>query len=147
MKDLELRGAGNLLGAEQSGFVAAIGLDTYTRLLEDTIRPHEGGRRRRCRTRRRDRGGCSVPPRMGTSRMPRRNCTSTDASPASKTRLRRGAIQAEIRDRYGPLPAEVARLLMTARLRLLGTALGIERDSRPGRCRPGHVPRRSRARA
>jgi transcription-repair coupling factor (superfamily II helicase) len=38
MKDLELRGAGNLLGAEQSGFVTAVGLDTYTRLLEDTIR-------------------------------------------------------------------------------------------------------------
>ena len=38
LKDLELRGAGNLLGAEQSGFVHAVGLDTYTRLLEETIR-------------------------------------------------------------------------------------------------------------
>src|SRR5690606_29998522 len=42
MKDLELRGAGNLLGAEQSGFVTAVGLDTYTRLLEDTIKRMKG---------------------------------------------------------------------------------------------------------
>jgi transcription-repair coupling factor (superfamily II helicase) len=38
LKDLELRGAGNILGGAQSGFVHAVGLDTYTRLLEETIR-------------------------------------------------------------------------------------------------------------
>ena len=38
LKDLELRGAGNILGAEQSGFVHAVGLDTYGRLLEKTVR-------------------------------------------------------------------------------------------------------------
>src|SRR4029078_13002752 len=37
MKDMELRGAGNLLGAEQSGFVHAVGFDMYLRMLEETV--------------------------------------------------------------------------------------------------------------
>src|SRR5690606_8353213 len=43
LKDLELRGAGNILGGEQSGVVHAVGLDPYTRLLEDTIRRLKSG--------------------------------------------------------------------------------------------------------
>src|ERR687895_423933 len=38
LKDLELRGAGNLLGPEQSGFVQAVGFDMYLRMLEETVR-------------------------------------------------------------------------------------------------------------
>jgi len=38
LKDLELRGAGNLLGPEQSGFVHAVGFDMYLRMLEETVR-------------------------------------------------------------------------------------------------------------
>ena len=38
LKDLEMRGAGNLLGAEQSGFVHAVGFDMYLRMLEETVR-------------------------------------------------------------------------------------------------------------
>src|SRR5213075_1967996 len=37
LKDLEMRGAGNLLGAEQSGFVHAVGFDMYLRMLEETV--------------------------------------------------------------------------------------------------------------
>ena len=37
MEDLELRGAGNLLGDEQHGFIAAVGFDLYCRLLRETI--------------------------------------------------------------------------------------------------------------
>ena len=44
LKDLELRGAGNLLGAEQSGFVHAVGFDLYLRLLDDTVRRVQAGR-------------------------------------------------------------------------------------------------------
>ena len=44
LRDLELRGAGNLLGADQSGFAHAVGLDTYLRLLEKTVeRLKKGG--------------------------------------------------------------------------------------------------------
>ena len=42
MKDLEIRGAGNLLGAEQSGFINAVGFDLYTRLLADAILEMKG---------------------------------------------------------------------------------------------------------
>ena len=38
MRDLELRGAGNLLGADQSGFASQIGLDAYMRLLKKTVK-------------------------------------------------------------------------------------------------------------
>jgi transcription-repair coupling factor (superfamily II helicase) len=41
-RDLEIRGAGNLLGAEQSGHIAEVGIETYLRLLEDTVRELKG---------------------------------------------------------------------------------------------------------
>ncbi|HEX8983339.1 MAG TPA: transcription-repair coupling factor [Ktedonobacterales bacterium] len=44
MKDLEIRGAGNLLGAEQSGFMNSVGFDLYTRLLAESIAEMEGKR-------------------------------------------------------------------------------------------------------
>jgi transcription-repair coupling factor (superfamily II helicase) len=127
MKDLEMRGAGNLLGGEQSGFVTAVGLDTYTRLLEDTIKRMKGQK-------------------------PAEDVAPTDVSiegaaflpddyvqdAAQKLHLYRRlsrveavgevvAIRAEVRDRYGPPPAEVERLFVAAQLRLLGTQLGVER--------------------
>ncbi len=42
LKDLELRGAGNILGAEQSGFALSVGVDVYLRMLEDTVRSLKG---------------------------------------------------------------------------------------------------------
>ena len=50
MKDLEIRGAGNLLGAEQSGFANAVGFDLYTRLLSDAILEMKGEQAERHRT-------------------------------------------------------------------------------------------------
>jgi transcription-repair coupling factor (superfamily II helicase) len=126
MKDLELRGAGNLLGAEQSGFVSMVGLDTYTRLLEDTIKRLKG-----------DVSVTREPTDVtieGAAYLP----DEYIADAAQKLHLYRRlsrletpeevvAVHAEVRDRYGPPPAEVKRLLAAARLRLLGTGLGVER--------------------
>ena len=42
MRDLEIRGAGNLLGSEQSGFMAAVGYDLYVKMIEDTVRELRG---------------------------------------------------------------------------------------------------------
>jgi transcription-repair coupling factor (superfamily II helicase) len=106
MKDLELRGAGNLLGAEQSGFVTAIGLDTYTRLLEDTIRRMKDGDQPA-----REPADVTM---EGAAYLP----DEYIADPAQKLHLYRRlsrlesaaeivALHAEIRDRYGPPPAEV----------------------------------------
>jgi transcription-repair coupling factor (superfamily II helicase) len=126
MKDLELRGAGNLLGAEQSGFVQAIGLDTYTRLLEDTIKRMKGDV-----TIEREPADVTI---EGAAYLP----DEYIADPAQKLHLYRRlsrtisvteilALQAEIRDRYGPPPAEVQRLLLAARVRIIGTDAGVER--------------------
>jgi transcription-repair coupling factor (superfamily II helicase) len=126
MKDLEMRGAGNLLGAQQSGFVQAVGLDAYTRLLEDTIK--------------RMKGGVAVEREPTDVTMEGAAYLPDDyiADPAQKLHLYRRlsrvehvaevlALHAELRDRFGPPPLEVQRLLMAARLRLSGTAAGVER--------------------
>jgi transcription-repair coupling factor (superfamily II helicase) len=127
MKDLELRGAGNLLGAAQSGFVHAVGLDTYTRLLEDTIRKL-----------REDKSAEQHPPAEvnveGSAFLPDAYVPDASQKLHLYRRLSRieqvsevHALAAEVRDRYGPLPVEVERLMSAAALRLLGTRLGVER--------------------
>jgi transcription-repair coupling factor (superfamily II helicase) len=126
LKDLELRGAGNILGAEQSGFVHAVGLDTYTRLLESTIRRmREGEQEPRSPTEVTLEGAAFLP-----------DDYIADAAQKLNIYRRLSRIEAagqittlhdEIRDRYGALPQEAERLFGAARLRLLGTRLGIER--------------------
>ncbi|HSJ15465.1 MAG TPA: transcription-repair coupling factor [Longimicrobiales bacterium] len=126
LKDMELRGAGNLLGAEQSGFVSAVGLDTYTRLLEDTIRRMRGEVPADLVATEVSIGGSALLPdgyvADGAQKLHLYRRLSRVATVAEVTTL-----QAEVRDRYGPPPAEVEHLFLAARLRLLGTALGIER--------------------
>jgi transcription-repair coupling factor (superfamily II helicase) len=127
LKDLELRGAGNILGSAQSGFVHAVGFDTYMRLLEQTIRTIRG-----------ESTGAEHPMTEvsveGAALIP----DSYVADEAQKLHLYRRLSQAgdvsvvetlrrELRDRYGPIPYEVDTLLTTASLRLLGRELGIER--------------------
>jgi len=127
LKDLELRGAGNILGAAQSGFVHAVGLDTYTRLLEDTIR-----RLREDKTA--EKHAPTDVTVQGSAYLP----DAYIADGAQKLHLYRrlsrveqisevDALANEMRDRYGPPPPEVQRLIAGAALRLLGTTLGIER--------------------
>ena len=127
LKDLELRGAGSILGGEQSGFVHAVGLDTYTRLLEDTIRKLK-----------QDKTTVQYAPTevniQGAAFLP----DAYMADPAQKLSLYRRLskvetiseirmLAGEVRDRYGPPPPEVGRLLAGAQFRLLGTQLGVER--------------------
>jgi transcription-repair coupling factor (superfamily II helicase) len=127
LKDLELRGAGNILGAEQSGFVHAVGIETYTRLLEDTIRRMRGEQI----------GEVFPAPEIsleGAAYLPDGYIPESSQKLHLYRRLSRleeieqvGALRAELRDRFGPPPPEVERLLATAALRLLGTRLGVER--------------------
>jgi transcription-repair coupling factor (superfamily II helicase) len=127
LKDLELRGAGNILGSAQSGFVHAVGFETYMRLLEQTVRQLKDGGR----TTERALAEVSVD---GTALVP----DAYIADEAQKLHLYRrlsklgkaeevDALRHELRDRYGPVPPEVETLLATRALRLLGMSLGIER--------------------
>jgi transcription-repair coupling factor (superfamily II helicase) len=128
MKDLELRGAGNLLGAEQSGFVHAVGLDTYSRLLEKTIerlKATQEGRPTYPTPEVSTRGAALIPDDYIADasqklQLYRRLSRITSAHEAVDLR-------AEVRDRFGPPPAEVANLIGAAALRLLGSRLGLER--------------------
>ena len=126
LKDMELRGAGNLLGPEQSGFVHAVGFDLYLRLLDEAV----------TRMMRGDKAP-PAPPTDVTLDIP---CYLPDdyiASPEVKLDLYRrlGAatvvdqvdeIKDEVRDRFGPLPPPADAYLAVARLRLLGAPLGAE---------------------
>lgn len=149
LKDLELRGAGNLLGADQSGFAHAVGMDTYLRLLERTVSRLKRGELA-------DEGAGEVEVHLsGSAFLP----DSYIPDPAQKLHLYRrlsrveelggvAALREELADRFGPLPAEVERLLDAQTLRIVGRGLGVERISIQDRMarvtfRAGVVPRMS----
>jgi transcription-repair coupling factor (superfamily II helicase) len=126
LKDLELRGAGNLLGAEQSGHAQAVGFDLYLRWLEETVRALRG------------QGGAEqpLPPDVVLDRpahLPDRYVPDDDVKLDLYRRLARSGSSGEIdglrdemRERFGPLPAEAETLLDMARLRVTGGALGLQ---------------------
>jgi transcription-repair coupling factor (superfamily II helicase) len=127
LKDLELRGAGNILGSQQSGFVHAVGLDTYMRLLDDTIKQLKGGKGE-------SRVQLAEVSVDGAALIPDDYVTDEAQKLNFYRRLSRvetveaaEAIRGELRDRFGPLREEVETLIATAQLRLLGGELGIER--------------------
>ena len=126
LKDLELRGAGNLLGAEQSGHAQAVGFDLYLRWLEETVRAlrGQGG------------GEQPLPPDVVLDRpahLPDGYVPDDDVKLDLYRRLARSASSGEIdalrdemRERFGPPPAEAETLLDMARLRVTGGALGLQ---------------------
>ena len=148
LKDLELRGAGNLLGADQSGFAHAVGLDVYLRLLERTVD----------KLRKMD-GTVEHPePEValgGSAYLPDGYISDPGQKLHLYRRLSRIGFHAEVEglrqelaDRFGPPPPEVERLLDQGTLRLLGRSLGIERimvrdEAARITFRPGVVPRLS----
>ena len=103
MRDLEIRGAGNLLGDEQSGHVAAIGFELYLEMLNDAVLQRAGARSRpsaRCGWRSRSR---RTSPATTCRSRPRRS-TSTGASRWPATLEEVAALRDEIEDRFGPVP-------------------------------------------
>jgi transcription-repair coupling factor (superfamily II helicase) len=122
--DLELRGAGNLLGGEQSGHMDALGFDLYTQMLERTVAELRGEEVE-------DETGVSINlgvnvaiPEDYISDMGQRLRTYKRVSSARDEETLR-AIRAETEDRYGRLPPEVERLFDYARLRLVAEAVGV----------------------
>jgi len=122
--DLELRGAGNLLGGEQSGHIEAVGLDLYVKLLEQTILELKGQAPRDSpRTVLNLRVDLRIPEEYVPEvhqRMSlyKRVSQVRDAGEVAK-------LAEELRDRYGPFPPEVEGLLHYAALRLRAEALGV----------------------
>jgi transcription-repair coupling factor (superfamily II helicase) len=124
MRDLEIRGAGNLLGAEQSGHIAAVGFDTYAQLLAESVAelrgepvPEEKEIRIELPVR------AFLPVAYLGQESLRLELYRRVASARSDEELDR--IRAEAEDRFGPLPSEAGTLLEVARLRVLAERLGI----------------------
>jgi transcription-repair coupling factor (superfamily II helicase) len=129
--DLELRGAGNLLGGEQSGHIDAVGFDLYTQMLERSVREMKGE---------------AVEDEVSTSlnlgvdiRIPEEYIY--DVSQRLRTYKRISSaeseeelsdMRAEIADRYGPIPETVDSLFEYSRLRRESSLLGIISIDREG---------------
>ncbi|HET8714123.1 MAG TPA: transcription-repair coupling factor [Gemmatimonadales bacterium] len=130
LRDLELRGAGNLLGGEQSGHVQAVGFDMYLRWLEETVRGLKSGEAGRGKREE------FAPPDVtldAPAHLPDAYVSDDDTKLDLYRRLARAeqpgeihAVRDELRDRFGPLPPEAERLLLVAELRALGARAGLE---------------------
>ena len=126
MRDLEIRGAGNLLGPEQHGFMTSVGFDLYCRMVDEVVQELQG------------KAVALLPEPEVSSDLPafvpdeyivdrdekldvyRRMAALTDLGTLE-------ALGVELRDRFGPPPSEVVHLLELKRLRLMGRDRGVER--------------------
>jgi transcription-repair coupling factor (superfamily II helicase) len=129
--DLELRGAGNLLGGEQSGHIASIGFETYCRLLEETVRELRGETvEEEVRSNLRLQTEIHIPTDYIADETQRLRAYKRLAGMRSDAE--RQAIETELADRYGPLPQPVSNLMDYALLKSLAEAVrvsSIERRS------------------
>jgi transcription-repair coupling factor (superfamily II helicase) len=122
--DLELRGAGNLLGGEQSGHMEALGFDLYTQMLERTVAELRGEEVEDETSVTLNLGVDVAIPEEYISDMGQRLRTYKRVSSA-RDEATLTSIRTETEDRYGRIPASVDRLFAYARLRKLSEELGI----------------------
>ncbi len=122
-RDLEIRGAGNLLGAEQSGHITAVGMETYMRMLEETVRELQGEE-----VRERPSAVIDLPVAMG---IPRDYLPDANLRMEVYRRIAAGEdaeeeILAELADRFGRPPPLVRALVAAARLKRRAEELGVQ---------------------
>jgi transcription-repair coupling factor (superfamily II helicase) len=127
MKDLEIRGAGNLLGAEQSGFMNSVGFDLYCKLLAEAVQELQGKQQAEVST-----ANTSVdlpldaylPDEYIGDRTLKVNFYQRLASLGTSEQVE--AMSAEMTDRFGPLPQATQNLLAIVRLKVEAAQLGYE---------------------
>ncbi|HET9766899.1 MAG TPA: transcription-repair coupling factor [Thermoanaerobaculia bacterium] len=122
-RDLEIRGAGNMLGAEQSGHIAAVGIETYMRLLEETMRELRGEVVEDAPSATLD---LPVPMAIPTDYIDNANLRMEVYRRISTAEVEPEAILAELRDRFGPPPQAVYQLLEVAGLKRLAERLRVQ---------------------
>jgi transcription-repair coupling factor (superfamily II helicase) len=131
LKDLEIRGAGNVLGVEQSGHVAGVGFDLYVRLVGEAVEAYRAAADGQTVTTPEESKDVRIdlpvdahlPPEYIASDRLRLEGYRRLASATSDSDI--AAVIDELIDRYGPLPEPAERLVAVARLRLLCKASGI----------------------
>ncbi|MGH7492441.1 MAG: transcription-repair coupling factor [bacterium] len=131
MRDLEIRGAGNLLGAEQSGMIDAIGFDLYQRILEEAVRETRREAMPEAEPLPVQHDECKVE-LDGDAYLPDDYVSLPTERVAIYRHLAEAkklseieAIAEELKDRFGRLPVPAQNLLGLASVRLLGTILGL----------------------
>ena len=125
MRDLEIRGAGDLLGAEQSGHVAAVGFELYVELLGEAVAELSGARRAVARPVRVDAHiDAYVPSTYIPSEAQKIDLHRRLALAESEEELRE--LRAAAEDRYGPLPEPVEHLFAIQEAKLMLARLGAD---------------------
>jgi transcription-repair coupling factor (superfamily II helicase) len=139
MRDLEIRGAGNLLGDEQSGHVAALGFELYVEMLAEAVAELSGERRIAARPVRVDaRVDAYVPAEYISSEALKIDLHRRLALTESEDELRE--LQAATEDRFGPLPEPVENLFLIQDAKLKLARAGADYlVFRGGRASVGHV--------
>jgi transcription-repair coupling factor (superfamily II helicase) len=129
--DLEIRGAGNLLGGQQSGHIDAVGFEMYMKLLEETIRELKG---EDLEDDRRATVNLKVDFRLDEAFIPDMNqrLMVYRRMAGARTEDEIARIVDEARDRYGPPPVALLNLADYARIRVLADGLGINTVNREG---------------
>ena len=129
--DLEIRGAGNLLGGQQSGHIDAVGFDMYVKLLEDTIRELKG---EELDDDVRAAVSLGVSLKIDEDYVPDMNQRLMVYRKVAASRTEDELTRAleEIADRYGPPPPSVLHLAGYGRIRIAADRLGIETIDREG---------------
>ncbi|KUI40979.1 transcription-repair coupling factor [Mycobacterium sp. GA-1199] len=131
MKDLEIRGAGNVLGAEQSGHVAGVGFDLYVRLVGEAVEAYRAAADDKTVAAPEETKDVRIdlpvdahlpPDYIGSDRLRLEGYRRLAAAPDQKAV---DAVVEELVDRYGPLPEPARRLVAVARLRLLLREYGV----------------------
>jgi transcription-repair coupling factor (superfamily II helicase) len=128
MRDLEIRGAGNLLGTEQSGQIGAVGFDLYCRLLQEAVGELRDGEIER-----------ALPPQPPAIDLPMRayipeeyvndldmRLTIYQRLAKLSTSKQVAEMAEELKDRFGPMPSPVTNLLYAIKVRILAMDAGVE---------------------
>jgi transcription-repair coupling factor (superfamily II helicase) len=131
MKDLEIRGAGNLLGGEQSGHIAGVGFDLYVRLVGEAVADFRGESEEQFAEVKVD---LPVDANLPVEYLPgeRLRLEAYRALASATTDQQVDAVRAELLDRYGPIPPQVENLLAVARFKVLCRAYGVTEVSLQG---------------
>jgi transcription-repair coupling factor (superfamily II helicase) len=128
-RDLEIRGAGNLLGGEQSGHINAVGIETYLKLLEDTVRELRGETVDEAPSVNID---LPVPMSIPTDYVDDANLRMDIYRKIAASEQPEKEIVAELTDRFGPLPPAVMTLIEVAALKRTAETLRVQSISSKG---------------
>jgi len=138
MRDLDIRGSGNLLGAEQSGFIAEIGFEMYHKILDEAIHELKDEEFKGLFEDEKPKPFISftqidtdqeilIPDEYVTNIAERYNLYTELSKLENETELE--AFTQQLKDRFGPIPPQVHDLLNTIRMQWLGKAIGFEKLS------------------